>query len=223
MSTLGADDPDLPKIGIHAPPKISDASGQYIVSESQRDTKPPKKEDEYDPSLSIVYRDSTRIDLYLIAYVAIGITVYVFCYYLVSTSGKCFLSNYNHYRRTSTFIDHTMLFFGGLVSILALSIACWIDTKDSRGMGSLTLTLFLLINLTLVFFYMNLMYRLEMVSKGSYHTGNGTGYLVISIFLTAILFARMIRKNVMSGLLCLIPIGWYVYVLYNWLYDNHRH
>lgn len=210
---------DLPPAGIQAPPRVNDAATDYSPLRSAS----TGSEKEYDPSKSPIFTEIRSFDSHLLAYVIIGIIIFVLCMYVIYTAGDPDhpLQGYFQYTAVSTFLSPLVLFVGGVVSIVALCISSYLVTRDRVGYSSLTFTLFLLVNVFLVFWYLNLMYRIDVVVNGEDHDGNGSGYLVMSIALLLIMMYIAFKKSTLAGTLMLIPIGWYLVVLYKWIFDGY--
>jgi hypothetical protein len=209
---------DLPTAGIMAPPRVNDAAIDYSMLRSGGGEK-----EEYDPSKSPVFSEIRGIDIHLLAYVIIGIIIFILCVYVIYTAGDPDypLRGYYQYVAVSTFISPLAFFIGGVASVVALCVSSYLVTRDKVGYGTLTFTLFLLVNLFLVFWYLNLMYRIDVVANGEDHNGNGSGYLVAAIALMLIMMYIAFKKSTLAGTLMLIPIGWYLIVLYNWIFDGY--
>ena len=201
------------------PPAYMDSSSNPDASEGiepaipgtyTSTTKQETKDTGYDPNKSIVFRSVPCVNFDLVAYIVIGLALFLLCFFILSSS----LPNYGIYVAKSTFFGPIPLFIGGLISALTLSFAAY--QVRSTGMFAL----FLLAQVALVFWYFNLMFRIEQVADGGNHDGNGAGYLAIALFLMLGMVYMAWGRNVSAALLMLVPVIWYSIVFYYWLNDG---
>jgi len=183
-------------------------------------------EEVYDPSKCVIFQEIPGVNVKLFCYIVVAIIFYIICVMILS-------SNINHirgYQQRYEFLSEKSILVGGILSSLVLGFICYILSEICQ-IEMVVFFVFLLINIILICWYFNLVYRCEKythLSAGNgsgleqkfghnLHTGNGTSFLVIIIVLIFLIMVIGLWKNCWISLLLLIPIVWYSIILYYWI------
>lgn len=208
------------------PPAVG-MSEYYIRDAAMLDTKSAahtQAAKPYDPNESIIYKHICGLDEELFAYMVIGIVAILLCMFIIystilipdpSTGDLRGIPHYDLYLSNARFIPPILLIIGGIMSALLMSYIAYCI----RSPG--VFALFVIAWVFIIFWYLNLMFRIEKVANGEDHDGNGTGYLAIAIVLILSMAYLAWNKNPMYGLAMLVPAIWYMIVFYFWLFDEY--
>lgn len=130
------------------------------------------------------------------------------------------MESYLTYAKKSRFPGPVALFVGVFLTTIIIAYVCYRVTIGNPRRANIIFWLFVIFNVTLMVWFLNLSIRADSFANGNGYDGRGSFYMLTTFLMGLGILYLAWEYKMSTGILALLAMIWIMFLVFVWIFDG---